>query len=259
MRNTGLVATQSIELTLENRQLAGVFATDVNHLYVTDTLNGQVLLLDGALEIVESFGTFGAGVGQFANPQGIWVDAGKIYIADTGNNRIVRIDNLAGDGWVEYHDDLLGPVGVCVDPISHHIFFTDSGHYRLVELDKIIPAVVRTYGELGDINTPCRFQNPRCIWVHGGKPYVADVTRIVRLNNLFGGGWATFGTFGFEAGQFQDAFGVCVAASGRIYVADPFNNRIARFDSFTGAGWKTLPVQGETDPVVNQPTFVFSP
>jgi sugar lactone lactonase YvrE len=42
----------------------------------------------------------GNGVNKFNNPNGIFVDtAGKIYIADTGNNRIVRMDDMAGTSW----------------------------------------------------------------------------------------------------------------------------------------------------------------
>ncbi len=47
-----------------------------------------------------TFGAEGSGANRFNLPWGIFVDAaGKIYVADNGNNRIVRIDDLTGAGW----------------------------------------------------------------------------------------------------------------------------------------------------------------
>jgi DNA-binding beta-propeller fold protein YncE len=47
-----------------------------------------------------TYGTSGTGTGQFQEPGGIVVDsANKIYIADTANDRIVRIDDMSGTNW----------------------------------------------------------------------------------------------------------------------------------------------------------------
>ena len=49
-----------------------------------------------------TFGALGSGVGQFNKPSAVWVDsAGRIYVADTGNNRIVRMDSMSGLNWTE--------------------------------------------------------------------------------------------------------------------------------------------------------------
>jgi hypothetical protein len=40
---------------------------------------------------------------QFLVPSGLFVDSeGKIYVGDTGNNRIVRFDDMTGTNWVTY-------------------------------------------------------------------------------------------------------------------------------------------------------------
>jgi hypothetical protein len=47
-----------------------------------------------------SFGTAGSGTNQLSGAQGVAVDAaGKIYIADTGDKRIVRMDDMTGTNW----------------------------------------------------------------------------------------------------------------------------------------------------------------
>jgi DNA-binding beta-propeller fold protein YncE len=46
-----------------------------------------------------AFGASGSGLHQFNGPTGIAVDAaGKIYVVDSGNHRIVRMDDMSGSG-----------------------------------------------------------------------------------------------------------------------------------------------------------------
>jgi DNA-binding beta-propeller fold protein YncE len=47
-----------------------------------------------------ALGTQGNGSKQFTLPSGIAVDAaGRIYVADYGNNRIVQMYDMTGTGW----------------------------------------------------------------------------------------------------------------------------------------------------------------
>lgn len=57
-----------------------------------------------------TFGTTGTGINQFDEPNGLCIDSsGKIYIADTSNERIVRIDNITGTNWTEYNGGAVIP------------------------------------------------------------------------------------------------------------------------------------------------------
>jgi streptogramin lyase len=39
----------------------------------------------------------------FHYPRGIFIDGkGRIYVADSANHRIVRVDDISGTGWIEY-------------------------------------------------------------------------------------------------------------------------------------------------------------
>ncbi|MCL5055170.1 MAG: hypothetical protein M1169_04405, partial [Firmicutes bacterium] len=66
----------------------------------------------------KAYGHPGGGIGEFNDPRGIALDAkGRIYIADFGNNRIVRIDNMNGRNWVSFGTHGSG-IGEFAGPIS---------------------------------------------------------------------------------------------------------------------------------------------
>jgi hypothetical protein len=78
----------------------------------------------------------GSGVGQFAQySTAVAFDAdGLIYVADSGNGRIVRMNDLTGAGWTTltqspviggYTYSFRSPVGVAVDP-PHRIYVADA-------------------------------------------------------------------------------------------------------------------------------------
>lgn len=62
-------------------------------LYVIEYGAGRVTRLDLDGRLLGRYGTTGSGLGQFATPWGIAVDAQKkIYVADTGNRRVVELE-----------------------------------------------------------------------------------------------------------------------------------------------------------------------
>src|SRR5437660_71658 len=87
----------------------------------------------------------GAGVGQFAQYAApVAFDAsGRIYAADSGNKRIVRMDDMNGTNWTtltqspvinSYIYSLQSPIGVAVDAAGK-IYIADAEYYQ--------PAVIR--------------------------------------------------------------------------------------------------------------------
>ncbi len=84
--------------------------------------------------------------GKLKNPEDMFIDEdGKIYIADTGNDRIVVYDanykflfEISSEGSFKDGDlsALSAPSGVYVDPNDGAIIVADSGNGRLVEFTK---------------------------------------------------------------------------------------------------------------------------
>jgi RHS repeat-associated protein len=139
------------------RHPSGVIVDGSGNIYIADTLNHCIRKVDtsGIITTVAGNGTEGysgdggpAAQAKLRHPSGVAVDAsGNIYIADTHNNRIRKVDTsgiittVAGDGtwwWWGYSGDggpavqakLDVPCGVAVD-VSGNIYIADYGNHRI--------------------------------------------------------------------------------------------------------------------------------
>lgn len=148
----------------------------VGNVYVADTMNHRVQIFesDGTFKTV--FGRSGTGEGEFDQPVGIAVDAGgTIFVADRLNSRIqvfsaqgsfLRV--LAGAR------ELKHPVGVALSPEPNELYVADTGHHKVVVLDKETGKVLGRFGGFGAGEG--RFHQPRgLVWDTQRKLlYVAD-------------------------------------------------------------------------------------
>ena len=143
---------------------------------------------------------------SLALPQGVAVDAsGGIYIADTGNHRIRKVDltgvitTIAGNGAAGYSGDygpamsasLNSPEGVAVDS-SGNIFIADTGNSR-----------IRKINVSGAIET---------VAGNGTRAYSGD------------GGPAI-------SASLNSPQAIAADASGNVYIADTGNHRIRKMDA----------------------------
>jgi sugar lactone lactonase YvrE len=198
----------------------GVAATASGDLYIADRYNHRIRKVSastGVITTVAGSGTAGYGgdngaatAAQLYYPYAVAVDAaGNLFIADTNNNRIRKvtaatgiITTIAGNGNTGYNGDgpaigasLYSPDGVAVDA-SGNVYISDQYNYRV---RKVNPAT-------GIISTV-----------------------------------AGTGTAGFsgEAGPAISAkiylpVGLAVDASGNLYFADYYNDRIRKVTVATG-------------------------
>ena len=153
-----------------------------------------------------------------ANPFGVAVDgAGDLYIADTGNSRVVEV-TAAGTASVLSTGGLTlkQPFGVAVDGAGD-VYIADTGNNRVVEVTTAGTASVLSTGSL-------TLAEPFSVAVDGaGDLYIADTgnNRVVEVTAA--GVASVLSTGGLTLSH---PFGVAVDGAGDVYIADANNSRV---------------------------------
>jgi serine/threonine-protein kinase len=157
-------------------------------------------------------------------PVGVAVDpAGNAYVADTGNNRAVKLPVGGGAQVVLGFASLISPRGVAVDGAGN-VFVTATGNDRVLKL----PAA-------GGLQVDIPFNGidgPFGIAVDAtGNIYFSDASnnRVLKVS-AGGGSQSTLGFAGLNGPR-----GIAVDGSGNVYVADTGNNRIVKLPAGGGA------------------------
>lgn len=90
-----------------------LFVAADGRIYVADTGNDRVLILDDQLHFVREIRTIDSpdGNGSFNQPQGVYAADGLLYVCDTDNGRIVALDREDRVVW-----QLTRPVTALIDP-----------------------------------------------------------------------------------------------------------------------------------------------
>jgi DNA-binding beta-propeller fold protein YncE len=210
-------------------------------LVVADTGNHTIEKFDPANGgLIWSVGGYGTGDGTFSDPRDLGVGSdGSIYVADTGNTRIVK---LAPDGtWITSYrgpavDTVGSPIGVSVSAVGgqDRVYVADGSKLKVRVYDAALTSQLTTASS----NGACSFSNIRDVDADSdGNMYVANYLKndILKLDPD-GICLGTWGTKGSGHDQFKNPYGVRVATDGvdgveRVYVADSNNNRIQVFDT----------------------------
>jgi streptogramin lyase len=158
----------------------------------------------------------------FNQPSSIYVDSkGRIYVSDTGNDQVVRIDDFSGKGRITF-ENFRKPRKISVDA-QDRIYVGDYGNGRIVQIDP--ESNQRNILPLRDRKK--EFSNPSDVTVDSsGKIYVADEAdkRIVRVDNMNGHGWID------SHEMLQEPVSI-FANNGSIYVTDSEKQSIVELDS----------------------------
>jgi sugar lactone lactonase YvrE len=255
-------------------------AVDASHnLFIADLFNQRirrVAATTGIITTVAGNGTEGfSGDGRAATsaslsfPSGVAVDAsGNLFIADSGNQRIRRVDastgiittvagngiaGFGGDGGAATGANLNNPISVTVDPWGD-LFIADPGNFRIRWVQATTGIIMTAAGSDqpgfsgdGGAATSAALNGPTEMAVDGsGDLFFADQGnhRIRRVDGTTGiiTTVAGNGTAGFsgDGGAAANASlnwpsGVAVDASGNLlFIADSSNQRVRRVDATTG-------------------------
>jgi hypothetical protein len=212
---------------------------------------------DGTL--YASFGGYGNGNYQFADPQGLGVAPnGDIYVADCGNHRIqiyrpdwsykatLGVNGQAGSD--NAHFDC--PRDVAIDGIGT-IYVADEGNHRVQVFDSN-RNYVRTIGITGTTgNGFDRFSDwglDRLAVDSQNRVYITDGgNNRVQVFDSTGAYLTTIGgSWGMRTGQLRGPSGIAIGPDGSLYVADSDNHRIQKFAPGV-PGWKQVNINGFGD------------
>lgn len=227
---------------------------------------GEITTVAGGTTFVGDGGLSQAA--RVAFPQGVALDnLGNLYIADTENHRIRRVDmatglintiagsgeqGFAGDGSLAQAAALNRPFAVALDPAGN-IFISDFDNDRIRRVDALT-GLIDTFagsgvdGFFGDGGQArdAQLGGPRQLaFAANGDLYFADsgndrVRRVLADNGLIqtvaGNDSSGFSGDGVSATETSLSFptGVALDAGGNLYIADRFNGRVRRVDAGTG-------------------------
>jgi tripartite motif-containing protein 71 len=220
---------------------AGIAVDRDGTILVVDPSNNRVQRFTSQGRFIHAFGRRGHDKGnirrvvlrdRFFQPEGIAVDpAGFVYVADTGNERVMKLTRRGGfvkriGHHGSYPGEFVAPWAVAAG--AGALFVIDQGNYR-VSRHSLGGAFRGTFGRFG--RGAGQFVTPYGIAVGpGGRVYVTDHIRNVVMVFTTGGRLlAEFGSPGTGRGQFLRPAGVAVGPDGTVFVADRCNRRVQRF------------------------------
>ncbi len=251
----------------------GVAVDSAGNIYIADTANHSIRRIDAATGDIDTVAGSGGPPGysgdggpataaKLRTPKAVAVDsAGNIYIADTANDAIRKVDaasgtieTVAGTGSPGFSGDggpataamINKPGGVAVDSAGN-IYIADTANNRIRKVDAatgIIDTIAGTgqpgYGGDGGPATLARMSKPGDVAVDpAGDLYIAGNDTIRKVDAVTGIIYTVAGTsntgYAGDGGPATDADlddpqGVAVDAAGNIYIADTDNHRIRKVD-----------------------------
>ena len=203
---------------------SGLDVDSSGNLYIADTGNDQVAAYSTTGKQLWRVGVRGTKqLGRFNNPRDVAYLNGKLYVDDTGWNRVQVLNASNGAAisqWPVHFGSTLG-ITAGVDGSGNHVIFVSEDIQNRVQEFTPAGALIRTFGTglgsgLGQLNAPRDAATDSA-----GNVYVADYNnnRIAKFSPT-GAPLKGWGTRGSANGQFIRPYGVAVDAANRVYVAD---------------------------------------
>ena len=275
-RKRGELNEEPLKLVLERAKVGDlplafpgkVLAKD-DRLFIADSNHNRLVVtkLDGTLLETVGTGTAGAADGAFGKasfyrPQGMALDGDNLYVADTENHLIRRVDlksktveTVAGTGQQSREYFREGPARTIalsspwdLQLVDRQLYITMAGTHQIwkLDLDKQEVSTFAGSGREAREDGALReagFAQPSGITSDGKKLYIADSeSNIIRsiditrgqVETIVGGDLFDFGDVDGSGDnvRLQHPLGV-VAFENKILIADTYNHKLKELDSKT--------------------------
>ncbi|MEW5760786.1 MAG: 6-bladed beta-propeller, partial [Candidatus Thermoplasmatota archaeon] len=220
----------------------GLAVDNNSTLYVADTGNNMIKLVDKDGKLMRKIGGAGIFEGKFHYPSGVAVSKnGTIYAIDTFNNRIQIFSNeghfINAFGNSTFKSGQFAyPMGSAIGK-NGMLYVADYAHARVQFFSH-----GEYKGQFGTIGTgQAQFLDARDIVISTDNDmvYVLDKLRnAVEVFNSAGDYLFVFGSRGSGTGEFTSPQGIALSSKHEVFVLDQGNNRIQIFNShgnFLGA------------------------
>ncbi|MGQ9747276.1 MAG: 6-bladed beta-propeller [Candidatus Caldatribacteriaceae bacterium] len=199
-----------------------------DRLFIVEQKGNRVRIFD--TKKLSPLGELRPAKSSFREPRGIWVDSeGKVYVADTGNSRIV-VFGPSGEEIASFGKEGMGdgefyyPRGITVDQ-EGQIWVVDTAHNCVQVLDKNGKFLFR-FGQEGSGEDG--FRHPRYIFIRSEFVFLSDYrNHRIKIYDRKG---VLLALIGGEEGigelQFSYPEGLWMDQEGVLWVADAGNNRV---------------------------------
>ncbi|MEE8573877.1 MAG: SBBP repeat-containing protein [Thermodesulfobacteriota bacterium] len=233
---------------------SAVLMDAAGNIYIADSGLSLILKVDNSTNVVTTV----LGGDSIKQPGDIFLSGTDLYIADTGNHRILKVaggsvTTVAGNGAKGYSGDdvvggaanaeLSGPEGVYVDGTGD-IYIADTYNNRIRKVTGTTISTVAGNGERSTIRDgrdakSAGIGRPRDIIIDSAGDIIIAETRSKRVRKVdmsaniittVAGGYSKGGPMydGLAATQANigSSEGIFIDSSGNLYIADGYNNRV---------------------------------
>jgi DNA-binding beta-propeller fold protein YncE len=212
---------------------SGLDVDPAGNVYVADTGNDQVAAYSPTGVQLWRVGQRGPKtLGQFIDPRDVAYCNGQVFVADTGNHRVILLDAATGTPlsmWNVTLGTILG-ISAGVSSTGSPVILVTQDSKNIVQVFTPTGTLLATVGS-GPGTGNGQLKSPRdAATDSAGNIYIADYAnnRIDKFSPT--GAWImNWGTTGTLPGKFQRPYGIDVDANNLVYVADSNNERIQVF------------------------------
>lgn len=211
-----------------NGELKSPTSVDIHgdSIYVLDTGNSRIQVFSKKGKLKQTIGRYGIGSNEFRYPNGLMIDSkGYIWVADTGNNRIVKLDGKEQLLSIGRRGASVSPRGITA--LDGNLYVAESSSDFVNVYSTSTGEYVQSIGSQGTESTNLCHPSD-CDITSRGDLVVADAGNDrIQIYSLSGDHLFGFGEHGSNAGQFNNPQGIGIdRKSGNIFIADTGNSRV---------------------------------